>query len=122
MPSWSWSLLALAVGLSMDAMAVAAARGLAAREHAMRDGAALAISFGVFQGGMPALGFGLGALFAGWIEAWDHWVAFALLALLGAKMLYEAWKGPDPDEVVAPLGARMLLTLSIATSVDALAA
>lgn len=122
MPAWTWSLFALAVALSMDAMAVATARGLAARHGMVREGAVLSVAFGVFQGGMPAIGWALGALFGEWIEAWDHWVAFVLLALLGAKMLYEAWRGQDEDEVVKPLDVRLVLTLAFATSVDALAA
>ena len=122
MPAWTWSLLALALALSMDAMAVAAARGLGAREHALRDGAVLALAFGVFQGVMPAIGWAAGSLLGSWAEAWDHWIAFALLVLIGAKMLVEAVKDAGATEPLKPLGLRMVLGLSIATSVDALAA
>ncbi len=122
MPPWSGSLFALAVALSMDSMAVGTARGLAARDHFARDGVAVSLAFGLFQGVMPAVGWLIEDLFGRWIEAWDLWIAFTLLGLLGLKMLYEAWRGPDPGEVAQPLGFRMLLLLSLATSVDALAA
>ncbi len=122
MSTWLGPLLALSVGLAMDATAVAAARGLATRAHALRDGAALAIAFGLFQGAMPVLGSMLGSAFGAGFAAWDHWIAFVLLVLLGGKMLREAWTSDPESETIEPLRPRLLLTLSIATSIDALAA
>jgi len=113
--------MALSIGLAMDATAVAAARGLAAREHTVRDGTALALAFGLFQGVMPVIGWALSEAFGAVLGAWDHWIAFGLLCALGAKMLHEALTH-DEGKPIEPLGARMLVTLAFATSVDALAA
>jgi manganese efflux pump family protein len=112
----------LAVGLAMDATAVAAARGASGirRAEALR----LAISFGSFQAGMAALGWWIGATAARWVASWDHWLAFALLSLIGGKMLVEAFRR-RPEEPAGnrpPLTTRTLLVLSVATSIDALAA
>ncbi len=110
--------VALAFGLAMDATAMAAVRGLAAPP---REGVILPVLFGVFQAAMAGLGWALGAWGGRYIEAWDHWIAFALLAGIGLKMLFDAWRGSDPD---APLrsGALVLLGLALATSIAAAAA
>ncbi len=113
--------LLLALALAMDATAVAAARGVSG----LRPGDALRIAsaFGGFQGGMAAIGWGLGAWAERWIASWDHWLAFALLALVGGKMLIEAARGHAGDvHRRAPLSTRLLLVLAVATSIDALAA
>lgn len=116
------SILLLAVGLAMDAMAVAAARGLAAPQAPWSDALRLALLFGAFQAGMPLLGWVAGARIGPWIAAWDHWIAFALLGGIGGKMLWEAFRG---DEEASPEGGsfrlRALLVLAVATSIDALA-
>jgi putative Mn2+ efflux pump MntP len=116
-------LLLLAVGLSMDAMAVAAARGLAAERVRARDVLLVAGLFGGFQAGMPLLGWLLGSGVGPWIAEWDHWIAFGVLAGLGLKMLREAL-ATEPGEAVAggPVFAtRTLLVLAVATGIDALA-
>ena len=116
------SILLLAIGLAMDATAVAAARGLAAPQAPWSDALRLALLFGAFQAGMPLLGWMAGARIGPWIAAWDHWIAFALLAGIGGKMLWEAFRG---DEEASPEGGsfrlRALLLLAVATSIDALA-
>lgn len=114
--------LVLSVGLAMDATAVAAARSIAGVPR--RDLLILAFAFGVFQAGMAAAGWLLGATTARWISQWDHWVAFGLLLLIGGKMLLEALRGDDDDDERAqePLALRTILVLSVATSIDALAA
>lgn len=115
----------IAVGLAMDAFAVAVGKGLAMRRLNLRQAAAIAVFFGVFQGGMPLIGWAVGTRFADLITQWDHWIAFVLLVLIGGKMLYEALLG-DPDgpdtPPDAPLPIRELVVLSVATSIDALAA
>lgn len=117
--------LLLAVGLSMDAMAVAAARGLALRQVRLRHLLLVAGFFGGFQALMPLLGWLLGSRVGPAIAAWDHWVVFALLGGIGAKMLWEAWRDDGAAERVderAAFGLRVLLVLAVATSIDALAA
>ena len=118
------SIFLLAFGLSMDAMAVAAARGLAVRKIRLRHVALVAGFFGGFQALMPLFGWFLGNRVGKAIQAWDHWVIFVLLAGIGGKMLWEAFHG---EEQVAlseadAFGLRVMLLLAIATSIDALAA
>ena len=109
--------LVLAFGLAMDATAVAAARGLL---HIRREAVVLPLMFGGFQAGMAALGWLLGAWGGKYVQAWDHWIAFGLLLLIGGKMIVEAIRGGD-DDVRKPSVALYLL-LSLATSIDAAAA
>jgi putative Mn2+ efflux pump MntP len=115
----------LAVGLSMDAMAVAAARGLAVRRVRAKHLLLVAGFFGGFQAVMPLLGWLLGSRVGPAIAAWDHWVVFTVLSAIGAKMLWEARHEDDAaiqtDEREA-FRLRVLLVLAIATSIDALAA
>ncbi len=116
------AIFALALGLAMDATAVAAARGLAAPEIRPRDVALVAGAFGGAQALMPLVGYGLGHELGPLVAAWDHWIAFALLGALGAKMIHEALGDDDgaaPEGDVFAIG--VVLTLAVATSVDALA-
>ena len=83
-------LFLLAIGVSMDAFAVSICKGLASRKAGLREMGACGLWFGGFQALMPLLGFFLGTLFAAAIEAFDHWIAFALLAIIGGNMLKEA--------------------------------
>jgi putative Mn2+ efflux pump MntP len=121
------SLLLLAVGVSMDAAAVAAARGLSARAVGPKDAAATALVFGGFQALMPLLGWLLGARFGHVVEAWDHWLVFVVLLVLGGRMIHEAREGGPSEEVGAAIGSggafhpRVLVALGLATSVDAFA-
>ena len=116
-------LLLLAVGLSMDAFAVSVCKGLCMKKA---DGKSMCICgawFGGFQALMPLIGFFLGTLFAEAIESFDHWVAFVLLALIGANMLREAFdKEPEACDVEGvDLSFKSMLVMAIATSIDALA-
>jgi manganese efflux pump family protein len=125
-------ILLLALGLAMDATAVSAARGLSLDRVSFKHVARVALLFGGFQAGMPLVGWGLGALLGPLIRAWAHWVAFVLLGGLGGKMLWEACKpveassdGDAPNEQVPrrdPFAFGAMLTLAVATSIDALAA
>lgn len=118
----------LAVALSMDAMAVAGARGLAAKVVRVPDALLVAALFGGAQALMPALGWALGASFASRVAGWGHWLTFAVLGGIGVKMIYEAIGAsgdPDPEEprdAAQPFGPKVLALLVIATSIDALAA
>lgn len=115
------TVLVLAVGLAMDAMAVSAARGLVSRRK--REALLLALVFGAFQGAMPALGWWLGALVGPLFERWTAWIAAGLLAAIGLKMLWDARGEEDDDQPEeGPLTIVMLVTLGIATSIDAFAA
>jgi len=117
------AILFLAVGLAMDATAVSAARGLAVPEVRARHVLLVAGFFGGFQALMPVIGWLLGARIGTLVQAWDHWIAFVLLAFVGGKMLWEARGGEDEGEEkgVDPFALRSMLMLAIATSIDALA-
>lgn len=121
MPSWTWAVAALSVGLAMDATAVAATRGLTASRARVREGLLLALTFGAFQGAMTLGGWALGRVLGRWIEDWDHWIAFGLLVLIGGTMLHEAYAS-DGESDPPPLTVLSLFGLGLATSIDAFAA
>ena len=114
-------LLILAVSLSMDAIAVAICKGLAFGRIRLRQALVVGLYFGVFQAAMPTIGYFLGMGFRQYIESFDHWIAFGLLAFLGARMIIEAVRGGE-EEVSSSLDIREMTLLAIATSIDALAA
>jgi putative Mn2+ efflux pump MntP len=115
-----WYVLGIALGLAMDAFAVSVAAGIQVtalnRGHVLR----LALSFGFFQFLMPVLGWLAGRGLSQWLGKVDHWVAFGLLAVIGGKMLWESFRSSE-GSAKDPTRGWMLLTLSIATSIDALA-
>lgn len=108
------------VGLSMDAFAASVCKGLCYDRIQWKHAFATAFSFGLFQGIMPLIGWLLGSTFAHLIEPVDHWIAFALLAMVGSKMLRDAFHGGEDEDVCAPFSIRELMVLSVATSIDAL--
>ena len=117
-------LFLLAIGVSMDAFAVSICKGLASRKAGLREMGACGLWFGGFQALMPLLGFFLGTLFAAAIEAFDHWIAFALLAIIGGNMLKEALSKEGCDcceDENGDFGFKTMFVLAIATSIDALA-
>lgn len=115
--------LLLALGLSMDAVAVSICAGLARPGERFWRAMRMPLAFGFFQALMPLLGWLGGQTFVERIAAWDHWIAFALLAGIGGKMLWEAWRGEDECPAGGdPFAWGRLLVLSVATSIDALAA
>ena len=113
------------IGLSMDAFAVAICKGLGMRKVNYKQMLLIALFFGGFQALMPLLGWLLGRQFEQYITSVDHWIAFALLVLIGANMPREARKGDDTTDAEtvydAPLPLGQLLLMAIATSIDALA-
>ena len=116
-----YELLVLAVGLSMDAFAVAICKGLAIRTVSLKHAAWVGLWFGGFQMLMPLLGFLLALSIAQAIASFDHWIAFLLLAVIGGNMIREALSAEE-EEGSGDLSARAMLLLAIATSIDALAA
>lgn len=115
-----WELLLLGVGLSMDAFAVSVCKGLAMKKATLKAELTCGIWFGGFQALMPLIGFYLGTLFADSIQAFDHWIAFGLLALIGANMLKEAF-GDEEESADADLSIKTMFVMAVATSIDALA-
>ena len=116
-----WELMLLAVGLSMDAFAVAVCQGLCMPKLNLRHAAVIALFFGGFQALMPLIGWVLGKQFETYITSIDHWIAFVLLAFIGGKMVFDALKQEDDDKDDSPFSVREIFLLAIATSIDALA-
>ncbi len=109
----------LAVALSMDAFAVSI--GLGAKRNVPNLALRAGIFFGIFQAFMPLFGYFGGRGVLGWIETYSHWVAFGLLALIGAKMIYEGLQ-EGIEEDISRVTNKVLLVLAVATSIDAMAA
>ena len=118
-----FELLILAIGLAMDAFAVSICKGLTLKKADLVSMAKCGLWFGGFQAIMPLIGFFLGSLFADAIKTFDHWVAFALLALIGANMLKEAF-GKEEEcgcEKNADFSVKTMFVMAVATSIDAMA-
>ena len=113
-------LFLLAVGLSMDAFAVSVCKGLSMQKLRVKHALIIGLYFGGFQALMPWIGYVLGIRFQGAIKAYDHWIAFILLAAIGLNMIREALSGEE-DGVDDSIGFRTMLVLAVATSIDALA-
>lgn len=113
-------LFLLAVGLSMDAFAVSICKGLAVKKAGIKEQTLCGVWFGGFQALMPLAGYFLGALCYDAISAFDHWVAFGLLALIGINMLREAFS-KESEESNCDMCAKTMFVMAVATSIDALA-
>lgn len=114
-----WELFVIAVGLSMDAFAVAICKGLSVPKVTKKHALIVGLWFGGFQAAMPALGYWLGSHFQKQIESIDHWIAFVLLCLIGVNMIRES-RG-EAEEFNDSFTAKAMLPLAVATSIDALA-
>lgn len=117
-----FSIFMVGLGLSMDAFAVSAARGMTAdRKSLLRYASVLAVAFGFFQGLMPFAGWWAGSRFSSVISAFDHWISFILLAFIGIHMIRESFCDEE-EQNSDPLSLKTVLILAVATSIDALAA
>ncbi|KNZ40950.1 manganese efflux pump MntP family protein [Acetobacterium bakii] len=115
-------LLLIAIGVSMDAFAVALSKGLGMRKLNYRHALIIALFFGGFQAVMPFIGWLLGRQFEQYITSFDHWIAFILLLLIGIKMIKEAFENNTGCKACTDaIDYKELLILSVATSIDALA-
>jgi putative Mn2+ efflux pump MntP len=114
-------ILFIALGLAMDAFAVSVANGITTKHMKISDAFKMAIFFGSFQAFMPVLGWLAGFNLRNLISGVDHWIAFGLLGLIGCKMIYESFRLKRGNEETASLSLYVLLMLSLATSIDALA-
>ncbi|MHC4800052.1 MAG: manganese efflux pump MntP [Planctomycetota bacterium] len=111
----------VAFGLAMDAFAVSITSGITIRKLRINHALRIAVFFGSFQAAMPVIGWLAGMSMRGFIAGVDHWIAFGLLSFVGSKMIYEAIKIEADEKVINPLNLYVLLMLSVATSIDALA-
>ena len=113
------SVIVIAVGLAMDCFAVSTVKGVQKSERAFL----MAVFFGLFQGGMPLIGYAAGSAFAETVNRYDHWIALVLLCLIGGKMVVESFKKDEDDEPQAGsvFTLKEIVMLAVATSIDALA-
>ncbi len=116
-----WTILFIAVGLAMDAFAVSVVTGSVYKDFKVRHALRMALFFGGFQAVMPVIGFLAGLGLVDYIAPYDHWVAFALLFFVGGKMIYESFQIEATEKDRNPANLPVLLILSLATSIDALA-
>ena len=116
-----WELFLLAVGLSMDAFAVAVCKGLSVGKPKTQHYLLIGAWFGGFQALMPTIGFFFGALFRSYVEKVSSWIAFGLLALIGLNMIREAFSKEGDEEKNASFAPFAMFLLAVATSIDALA-
>ena len=115
-------ILLIAIGLSMDSLAVSITCGLILKKFRIRHIFRMALFMGIFQGVMPLIGWFAGVTFQKYISDYDHWIAFVLLSFLGGKMLYEGLFSKNKEtKSLDPTKAATLVGLAIATSIDALA-
>ena len=117
------TLFITAIGLSMDAFAVAVCKGLAVKKAGIKQMALAGLWFGGFQALMPAIGYFFGSTLKAYVEKFDHWIAFILLGAIGANMIREALskdKDCDCESSSASMGIKEMFTLAVATSIDAL--
>jgi len=115
------TIIIIAIGLAMDAFAVSIVSGAAYKQLNIKHAFRLALFFGGFQAFMPIIGFLAGLTVKQHIANYDHWFAFALLTAVGAKMIYESTKIKPAHQNSEPMNLLVLLALSVATSIDALA-
>ena len=116
-----FELLLLAIALAMDCFAVSIASGIVQKQIYWRPFLTMALFFGIFQGAMPLLGWALTYWASAYVAAWDHWIAFSLLLFLGIKMIHEHFKDAPTVATYSPTTLMVIITLSIATSIDAFA-
>ena len=114
-------IILIAVSLAMDAFAVSICKGLSMKKMNWKKAIIIALYFGLFQGGMPLIGYLLGVGFEESIKFIDHWIAFGLLAFIGGNMIKEALSKNEDDEVDDKVDFKTMIVLAIATSIDALA-
>lgn len=115
------SIILISLGLAMDAFAVSITNGITIKCLRLRHAVKIAVFFGGFQALMPVLGWLAGIGLKQYVEAIDHWIAFGLLSFIGAKMIYEAVWIQEVEKKCDPLNVFVLLSLAIATSIDAMA-
>ncbi|MDR1793292.1 MAG: manganese efflux pump MntP family protein [Bacteroidales bacterium] len=116
-----FTLVLLAIGLSMDCLAVSATCAMMQEKVVLKKIALMAGLFGFFQMAMPLISWLLGSNFAQQIQSYDHWLAFAILAFIGGKMIYESFEKKTENKQYQSLTLKTMLLLALATSIDALA-
>ena len=115
-----FEIIGIGIGLAMDAFAVSICKGLSMKKINWKSAIIIGLYFGIFQAGMPVIGYFLGTTFSSLVETIDHWIAFILLAIIGGKMIKDS-TDDELDKRNDKIDIKTMLLLSIATSIDALA-
>ena len=118
-----FEIIVIGIGLAMDALAVSICKGLSMKKTDWKKAIIIALYFGIFQALMPVLGYFLGSTFSSFVQSVDHWIAFILLAIIGANMIIDSTDDED-DEIEKrndKVDVKTMLLLAVATSIDALA-
>lgn len=113
-------LILIGLGLAMDCFAVSICKGLSMKKLEWKKAIIIGLYFGIFQGGMPVIGYFLGSTFESFVTSVDHWITFILLSLIGGNMIKESFDSED-DKKNDSVDFKTMLILAIATSIDALA-
>lgn len=116
-----WVVIGIALGLSMDAFAVSLCKGVSLPKSGWTPALWVGLCFGGFQFAMPVVGYFLGTTVSGFTQRYAPWLAFALLAFIGGKMLVENLKNQDGEACTTTFKFKELMVLGVATSIDALA-
>ena len=116
----TFEILVIAIGLAMDAFAVAICKGLSMKKMNWKNAIIIALYFGVFQAVMPIIGYLLGITFSDFVKSIDHWIAFILLSVIGVNMIKES-TDDEIDKRNDKTDFKTMILLAIATSIDALA-
>lgn len=114
------TLILIAIGLSVDSFAVSVSSGLILNQITFKKALRIATSLALFQAAMPLIGWFVGKRISYYAESFDHWIAFGLLFIIGGKMIWESFQKDDLDKKTNPLEFKVLIGMSIATSIDAL--
>ncbi len=115
-----FSIFLIAIGLNFDSLAVSISAGLVVKNIRFNQAAKIAFVFAVFQGLMPFIGWFLGLQVRDLIKDYDHWIAFTLLFIIGARMIHESLKKEEDKKTLNPLKLFVMISMAIATSIDAL--
>lgn len=119
------TIIFIGIGLAMDCFAVSISQGICVEQLKVKPALKMAVLFGLFQGGMPLIGYLIGSVFAGFIMSFNHWLAFAILLFIGGKMIYESIRDRDKEDEpsceIDNFRIKRLVILAFATSIDALA-
>lgn len=116
-----YAVLLIAFGLCVDSFAVAASCGMSTKTHLWKQAMRVAVCFTMFHAGMTLIGWEIGTELRQFIREVDHWIAFALLTIIGLKMIVEAWGGCRKEQSLNIISLRRLCAMAMATSIDALA-
>lgn len=114
-----FEIIFIGIGLAMDAFAVSICKGLSMKKIKWKSAIIIALYFGIFQAGMPVIGYFLGSTFSSFVQKVDHWIAFILLAIIGGNMIKES-TDDELDKRNDDVGIKTMIVLAIATSIDAL--